>query len=78
MHTIYHLESAQDISADLLESIKSAYQSKPITITVEEDATSFELSDDMKAILDARLEEDEASFITANESLRQLNNRYGI
>ena len=46
MYTTYHLSSAEEVTTELLESIRSAYKSKPITITVEEelDATAFLMS----------------------------------
>lgn len=54
MYTTYHLSSAQEVNADILESIKIAFKSKPITITVEED-TNFELSQETKNMLELRL-----------------------
>ena len=32
MYTAYHLKSAQEVSADILDAIKAAFKSKPITI----------------------------------------------
>ena len=55
MHTTYYLESAQEVSTDLLDSIKATFKSKSITITVEETDCDDELTDKMKAILDERL-----------------------
>ena len=55
MYTTYHLSSAQELSADILEAIKTAFKTKPITITVEEemDTTAFLMSSPAnKAILD--------------------------
>ncbi len=46
-----HLSSAQDVTIDILEAIKANFKSKPILITVEEEEI-FELSEDLKAILD--------------------------
>lgn len=54
MNTTYHLSSAQEISTDIIDSIKAAYKSRPITITIEEDIV-FEISDDTKKMLDNRL-----------------------
>jgi hypothetical protein len=54
MYTTYHLSSAQEVNEDILEAIKIAFKSKPITITVEED-TNFELSQETKNMLDLRL-----------------------
>lgn len=60
MYTTYHLQSAQEISNDLIESIKANFKSKPITITVtgELDATDYLLSSPAnKAILEKSLEQ---------------------
>ena len=78
MYTTYHLSSAQDINADILDAIKAAFKSKPITIIVEEDEDDAELSAEMKAILDERLNEDEKTYISAEESISRLNKKYGI
>jgi hypothetical protein len=76
MSTTYHLESADELNSDLLESIKAMYKSKPITITVEED--NFDLDSDMKAILDERLEEDERTSLSAETSIKLLKKKYGL
>ena len=78
MYTTYHLESAQDVSVDLLDSIKATFKSKSITITVEETDCDDELTDEMKAILDERLLEDESTYITGDESIAQLKEKYGL
>jgi hypothetical protein len=77
MYTTYHLASAQEVSTDILDAIKAAYKTKPITITIEEDE-SVEISTEMKAILDSRLNEDSANYLTADESLNQLKKRYDL
>ncbi len=78
MYTTYHLTSAQELSTDILDAIKATFKSKPITIIVEENHDSnFELTSDMKAILDERLQEDESTYLSADESLNQLNKKYG-
>jgi hypothetical protein len=45
MHSTYHFNSASELTIDILEAIKIAFKSKPITLTIredeEEDATSF-------------------------------------
>lgn len=78
MYTTYHLASAQDINEDIIEAIKVAFKTKPITIIVEEDINDFELTDDMKAILDERLKEDENTYLSSEESLKQLHKKYGL
>jgi len=77
MYTTYHLDSAQDISPDILEAIKIAFRSRPITITIEEDV-DFELTEEMKEILDERLSEDVSDYISAEESISQLKEKYGL
>jgi hypothetical protein len=78
MYTTYHLKSAQEVNTDILDSIKAAFKSKPITIIVEEDESEFDLSKDMKDILDQRLEEDENTYLTAGTSILQLNKKYDL
>lgn len=78
MYTTYHLTSAQDLNSDILDAIKATFKSSPITITVEEGETDFELSADMKAVLDQRLQEDESTYLTSEESIDQLKKRYGL
>ena len=78
MFTKYHLTSAQEVSTDLLDAIKAAFKTKPITIIVEEDNSNFELTDEMKAVLDERLKEDEASYLTSVESIKLLNKKYDL
>jgi len=78
MSTTYYLESADELNSDLLESIKAFYKSKPITITVEEDETYFKLDDEMKAILDERLKEDESTYLSGETSINLLKKKYGL
>jgi hypothetical protein len=75
MHTTFHLNSAQDVSSDLLDAIKAAYKSKPITIIIEEEE---DLSQEMKIILDNRLQEDESTYITSKQSVARLKKNYGL
>jgi hypothetical protein len=78
MYTTYHLKSAQEVSTDILDAIKATFKSKPITIIVEEDESDFELTADMKVILEERLEEDENTYLSSEESLNQLKKKYGL
>ena len=78
MYTTYHLSSAQDVNADILDAIKAAFKSKPITIIVEEDMDAVELTTEEKAILDERLLEDGKTDISASESINRLNKKYGL
>jgi hypothetical protein len=77
MYTKYHLDSAQDINEDILEAIKVAHKSRPITITIEEE-DSFELIEEMKTILDERLQENGSDYISSEESIAQLKSKYGL
>jgi hypothetical protein len=76
MYTTYHLKSAQEVSTDLLDAIKATFKSKPITIIVDEDESNFELTEEMKAVLQDRLQEDESTYLTSGESINQLNKKW--
>lgn len=78
MYTTYHLKSAEEVNNDILDAIKATFKSKPITIIVEEDEGDFDLTSDMKTVLDERLQEDEKKYLTADESLNQLTKKYGL
>jgi len=78
MYTTYHLTSAQDVNSDILDAIKAAFKSRPITIIVEEDDEDFELTTEMKNVLDERLLEDEKTYLTGEESINELNKKYGL
>ena len=78
MYTTYHLSSAEELNADILEAIKAAFKSKPITIIVEEDFSESDLTIDMKTVLDERLEENQNTYITPSQSIDQLTKKYGL
>ena len=78
MQKTFHLSSAQEISAEILDAIKAAFKSKPITIIVEEDDSDNEITAEMKTVLDNRLLEDESTYLTAEDSILQLNKKYGL
>ena len=78
MYTTYHLTSAQEINSDFLDAIKAIFKSKPITIIVQEDEGDFELSTEMKTVLDERLEEDEQTYLSAETSINQIKEKYGL
>ena len=78
MHTTYHLNSAQELTTDILEAIKLAYQSKPIVITIEEDQVEMGLEDTIEHVLAERMQEDEGTYLTAEESLKKLKKKYGL
>lgn len=37
MYTTYHFESAEEITTDVLNAIKTTFKQKPIVLTIEED-----------------------------------------
>lgn len=78
MYTTYHLTSAQEVNTDILDAIKATFKSRPITIIVEEDDSDFDLTADMKTVLDERLQEDESTYLTSEESISQLIKKYGV
>lgn len=78
MYTTYHLDSAQEITTDILDAIKATFKSKPITIIVEEGEDYFGLTEEVKAVLDERLAEDKSKYLTAEDSISQLNEKYGL
>jgi len=78
MYTTYHLKSAQEVSTDILDAIKATFKSKAITIIVEEDEEDFDLTTEMKNVLDERLQEDETTYLSAQDSINQLNKKYGL
>jgi hypothetical protein len=77
MYTTYHLTSAQEATADILDAIKATFKSKPITITIEEN-DDFELTADMKSILEERLKKEKKDYLSSEESINQLNKRYAF
>jgi len=79
MYTTYHFLSAQELSTEILDAIKVKFKSKPITIIVKEyEEDEIELTNEMKSILDHRLKEDDATYLTLNESMDRLKNKYGL
>jgi len=45
---------------------------------VEEDEDDFELATEMKIVLDERLQEDEKTYLSAEDSIDRLNKKYGL
>ena len=78
MYTTYHLTSAQEVNTDLLDAIKATFKTKAITIIVEEDEVNFDLSAEMKSVIDERVQEDENTYLTSEESIKKLNKKYGL
>ena len=78
MYKTYHLTSAQEVNSDILDAIKATFKSRPITIIVEENKEDFDLTTEMKTVLDERLLEDEKNYLTGEDSIKQLNEKYGL
>lgn len=78
MYTTYHFTSAQELNSDILDAIKATFKSKPITIIVEEDEEHVELTSDIKNVLEDRLNEDQASYLTGEDSIKKLIQKYGL
>jgi hypothetical protein len=75
IYTTYHLTSAQEASSDILDAIKATFKSKPITIIVREEEET-ELSVEMKAILEERLQEDESTYLSTELLFGELRQKY--
>jgi hypothetical protein len=52
--------------------VKISNESRPITIIVKEDNSDFDLSAEMKAVLDESILEDESSYLSAKKSINQI------
>jgi len=78
MYTTYHFSSAQELNTEILDAIKATFKSKAITITIEEDEDNFDLSDDLKKLLDQRVSEDATDYLTAQDAIIALNRKYGL
>ena len=81
MYTTYHLQSAKEVGADILESIKTAFRNKAITITVEEDIdeTDYLMSSAAnRAMLDKSLAEAKRGELieVKPKDLMQINMHY--
>lgn len=63
MYTTFHLSSADELTPDIVEAIKTAFKLKPITITVEEkiDATAYLMTSPAnKEMLEKSIAEDKS------------------
>ena len=77
MNTVFHLNSASDVSQEILDSIKLIFQTRPITIVVEDSIE--ELPDaEQKAILDSRIQEPDQHYLSAENSIELLRKKYGL
>ena len=68
----YHLESADYIPKNIVDSIKAAFRSKAITIIAEGTNVACEHTDEMKSVLAQRIEQPKEDYISAATSLEQL------
>jgi len=75
MQTNFHFKSAQDITNEVLDKIKSTYDTKSITITVEDNTDTYSLSVEQKNLLDNRVNENTADYISASESINRLKRK---
>ncbi len=75
MQTNFHFKSAQDINNEVLDKIKSTYDTKSITITVEDNTDTYSLSVEQKNLLDNRVNENTADYISASESINRLKRK---
>ena len=79
MQTSFHFNSAQDINNEVLDKIKSTYNTKSITITVEENfADSYSLTDEQKNMLDNRVNENTSDYLSPNESIEHIKQKYEL
>ena len=62
---------------DIVNAIKTTFKSKAIAIIVEEDEDDM-LSNDMKDTLEQRLNEDPATYISAQNTIEHLNKKYSL
>jgi len=75
MQTSFHFNSAQDINNEVIDKIKSTYDTKSITITVEDNTDTYSLSVEQKNLLDNRVNENTADYISASESINRLKRK---
>lgn len=78
MQLTYQFASADDINSDTIDAIKKAFKSKAITLMVQIAEPDEELSDDLKSVLNNRLEEDVATYLSSEESITLLRKKYAV
>lgn len=76
MFTTYHFNSANDITVDIIDSIKASFKSKAITITVEEEnkysSGRISLPQYNEELLVSENEFDAGDFISQNEFIKEV------
>lgn len=60
----FHFESDDDIPENIIDSVKAAFRSKAVTIVVEETDVAHELTDEIKSVLDQRIEEPKEDYVS--------------
>lgn len=78
MVTKFYLKSAQDLNADIIDKIKNDFNSKPITIIVEESVVKDYLPKEFEEELEKRLSEPGMNDLSAEESIQRLKKKYEI
>ncbi|MDR2205320.1 MAG: hypothetical protein LBE36_04100 [Flavobacteriaceae bacterium] len=58
--------------------VENFLKTKEIYFEKDEDDFDFELTDEMKRVIDERLLEDESTYVDAFESLKKISEKYGI
>jgi hypothetical protein len=78
MQVTYHLSSPEELNQKLIDSIKLAFESNPILITIESEETESELKDEQKQILDERLEEDNSELVDENQFWETYDRKFNL
>lgn len=78
MQLTYQFASADDLNSDTLDAIKKAFKSKAITLMVQIAEPDEALSDDLKSVLNNRLEEDVATYLSSEVSIALLREKYAV
>lgn len=60
----YYFESANDIPENIIDSMKAAFRSKAVTIFLVETDVAHELTDEIKSVLDQRIEEPKEDYVS--------------
>lgn len=78
MKAVFYFNSAQEVTLELLHSIKASFESRPIALIVEDSTQTEELSSEQKSILDNRMEEPETHCLSAEQSIDFLRKKYAL
>jgi len=75
MNTTFHFTSAHEITPDIIDIIRQAYQEKPVTIYIQEDdrfVPEWQIQEIMRR--DAIMEQNSDSFLDADKVISELEN----